>query len=184
MWGGGIQEIMKKGERDEVFTEVQHSSNCDVLGFYLNESSQNPVGVSDPYFLPEEAEAQREELAQDYAANEMQSQSPHLVPSPRSWHSHFLPNSLCVHDSLQNQRVWGNPAACTEPLYFSMSTTRWRSEKLKSRCFFWAHLARQTSVGKTAARRMSKQSSISVSEAFCLAPSPTATLGWLSADYK
>lgn len=66
---------MKKGEREEVFTEVQHSSNCDVLGFYLNESSQNPVGVSDPYFLPEEAEAQREELAQDYAANEMQSQS-------------------------------------------------------------------------------------------------------------
>lgn len=67
---------MKKGERDEVFTEVQHSKNCDVLGFYLNESSQNPVGISDPYILPEEAEAQREELAQDYAANEMQSRSP------------------------------------------------------------------------------------------------------------
>lgn len=95
---------MKKGGRDEVFTEVQHSKNCDVLGFYLNESSQNPVGISDPYFLPEEAEAQREELAQDYAANEMQRQSPRLVPSGRSLHSHFPPKSLCVHDSLQSQR--------------------------------------------------------------------------------
>lgn len=61
--GGEIQEKMK-GERDEVFTEVQHSKNYDVLGFYLNESSQNPVGISDPYFLAEEADAQREEIMQ------------------------------------------------------------------------------------------------------------------------